>query len=350
MARLQSFDPGLSHPSMIEHLEQYIQYWTLTLWFLKCNQLFTACQIRAFRHRDVTQERAEMHKRARYATCRYISLLSSPYIRLQLFLGYLHLTLCAVMRSAKNQYALLLRLQAPASTAFPRHIATLTHGWQSAHETKRSCSFAWIARRGRPSLDGSFDTHLMKALSRRISTKASSPKICPTEITGDATVGRVARILSESRAAIEVYCTSAKKRREAATEKQIGINVVKWLRQLGGLDEHHIISQQFCRNLGWFLVAEGNEDAMISLLIEEGSSQIESAQSEKISRDRFNAPGKDGNRIRRRHDQLSSLMAGHAALSPDGTADGAIRCLQSILAVAGRAGPNKLSFGGAHQS
>lgn len=95
---------------------------------------------------------------------------------------------------------------------------------------------------------------------------------------------QIAETLSQFRFDIESSNVSARSRRETARKQQNGIRIVKWLRQLEGLDEEHVLPKQFCSDLGWLLVAEGNEEAMISWFVEEGERWIKSKYFVKITK------------------------------------------------------------------
>jgi hypothetical protein len=147
----------------------------------------------------------------------------------------------------------------------------------------------------------------------------------PITISENATIDEVAALLRAHREEIEEFSKSPRRRRELAVTRNIGLQALTWLQQLEGLDEQHVLPKQPCLDLGWLLVAEGNERAMISWLVEESSHVRSSQDRVKPSRANYHDVGVIGNRIRRRHDQLGGLIDGHVAL---GNVDDAIRCLR----------------------
>jgi hypothetical protein len=77
--------------------------------------------------------------------------------------------------------------------------------------------------------------------------------------------------LRAHKADIEASRKSAGKRRELASTRNIGLQALDWLKQLDGLDEQNVITKECCNDLGWLLVAEGNEKVMVSWFMEEGA-------------------------------------------------------------------------------
>lgn len=87
----------------------------------------------------------------------------------------------------------------------------------------------------------------------------------------NATVAQVEELLASSRRRVESLSRSVSKRRENGATERIGSRVLDWLQHLDGLDEEHIVSQQFCFDLGWFLVLENADESLRDWLIKEGA-------------------------------------------------------------------------------
>jgi CBS domain-containing protein len=131
-----------------------------------------------------------------------------------------------------------------------------------------------------------------------LSTKPITSTL-PITISENATIDEVAALLRAHREEIEEFSKSPRRRRELAVTRNIGLQALTWLQQLEGLDEQHVLPKQPCLDLGWLLVAEGNEQAMISWLVEE-SSRVRSSQDwVKPSRANYHDVGAIGNRTRR---------------------------------------------------
>jgi hypothetical protein len=177
-----------------------------------------------------------------------------------------------------------------------------------------------------------------KPFCRAGSTLSAKPitSTLPTTISGDAAVAEVAALLRAHREEIKASSKSARKRRELAIARNVGIQAFKWLKQLDGLDERHVITKECCNDLGWLLVAEGNEQPMISWFMEEGTGMLRRfAPPTRVS---YRDPGSSGNRTRRRHDLIAALVGRHPELSLDGTANHAVRCLGVVVSDAIRLG------------
>jgi hypothetical protein len=168
----------------------------------------------------------------------------------------------------------------------------------------------------------------------------SAVETLPATISGDATVAEVAAILRAHREEIEASSKSSRKRRELASARNIGLQALNWLKQLGGLDEQHVVSKECCTDLGWLLVAEGNEQPMTSWFMEEGTRMLGSTLGRVARRTKasFHGSGAYGNRMRRRHDHLAALVNGQVVLSLDGTPAEAIRSLSDVASDATRLG------------
>jgi hypothetical protein len=159
----------------------------------------------------------------------------------------------------------------------------------------------------------------------------STASTLPTTLPENATVTEVARFLRAHREDIEASRKSAAGRRELARTRNIGLQALVWVQELDGLDEQHVIPKDFCNDLGWLIVADGNEKLMISWLVVEGLRWKSSQKWVNITRANYRDVGAHGNRTRRRHDQLAGLISGHVQLSVDGTVDDAIKCLRVVV-------------------
>jgi hypothetical protein len=151
-----------------------------------------------------------------------------------------------------------------------------------------------------------------KPFSRAISSHSTVPATIAlsSTIPEDATVSKVAEILAAHRENVEASSKSAIRRRELASTQKIGLQALIWLQQLDGLDEQHVIPKKLCSDLGWVLVAEGNDQPMISWLLEEGARLKSSKTWVRPNAARYRTLDAYGNRLRRRHDQLAALMVG----------------------------------------
>ena len=97
-----------------------------------------------------------------------------------------------------------------------------------------------------------------------------------------------------------------------------------------------MITKECCNDLGWLIVAEGNEQPMISWFMEEGTGMLgRFAPPTRVS---YRDPGSSGNRTRRRHGLIAALVGGHSELSLDRTANHAVRCLGVVVSDAIRLG------------
>lgn len=182
-----------------------------------------------------------------------------------------------------------------------------------------------------------------KPYSRLFSTHIGRPTALEpsTTVPEKASAVVVAEMLRTHREEIEATTNSPSGRRELACARNVGLQALTWLQQLDELDEQHVIPKQLCMDLGWFLVAEGNEQPMIPWLLEDGSSWMSSGEFDLPSRENYNRMDKYGIRSRRRHNHTTALVQGKIDLSLDGTANDAIKCLHHINTAAQRLGVTK---------
>jgi hypothetical protein len=163
-----------------------------------------------------------------------------------------------------------------------------------------------------------------------LSAKPNTSTI-PITISEDATVAKVAQLLRAHREEIEASSRSARRRREIASATNVGLQALTWVKQLDGLDDQHLIPKDFCTDLGWLLVAEGNDQLAISWYLEESFRLVSTMDYVRPNKITYHGSDVYGCRVRRRHDLLVSLIAGHIALSLDGTPVDAIRCLGALI-------------------
>jgi hypothetical protein len=172
-----------------------------------------------------------------------------------------------------------------------------------------------------------------KSICRASSTLSAKPttSTLPSTISGDATVKEVTEVLTAHGKDIEASRKTAAGRRELASASNIGLQALIWLKQLDGLDEQHVVDKELSGVLSWLLVAEGNEQPLISWLFEEGSRMKSKEKFVKRTKANYHTNDAYGNRYRRRHDLLAALIHGNVALSLDGTAADAISCLRVVV-------------------
>jgi hypothetical protein len=159
----------------------------------------------------------------------------------------------------------------------------------------------------------------------------STASTLPTTISGDATVAQVTEMLSAHRKDIEAISQSPRRRRELASARNVGLQALTWLQQLHGLDEEYILSRQLYDDLGWLLVAESSEEALISWLLKEGSRMLSAGTFARVKRENYHDSDTHSIRNRRRHSLLGALTDGQIALSLDGTPADAIRFLHVLV-------------------
>jgi hypothetical protein len=129
----------------------------------------------------------------------------------------------------------------------------------------------------------------------------STASTLPTTISGDATVAQVTEMLSAHRKDIEAISQSPRRRRELASARNVGLQALTWLQQLHGLDEEYILSRQLYDDLGWLLVAESSEEALISWLLKEGSRMLSAGTFARVKRENYHDSDTHSIRNRRRH-------------------------------------------------
>lgn len=152
----------------------------------------------------------------------------------------------------------------------------------------------------------------------------------PVAIPKNATVEQVRDILAEARRTIEKAHKTAKARCEHAANARLGVGVMDWLERLDGLDSKFELSKVFYHRHGWHSCAEGNEQLLIDRLTAEARYLEDHGYPHMVS-GLYNANVDHGRRLRWRHDQYTSLVHSHAALTLDGTVNGAIRCCQAFV-------------------
>lgn len=149
----------------------------------------------------------------------------------------------------------------------------------------------------------------------------------PWSFPADAKTAEVAELLASFRGQVESSSKSNIKRRELAAHEQLGKRAFEWMKQLEALDQQLAISKEFCKDLCWLLLAEGEESALVTLLLSEAAS-LSRLPRHKL-RKLYHGEDVTGYRLRRNHHLLARLLEAQILLSKDGTANDALGCLSA---------------------
>lgn len=150
----------------------------------------------------------------------------------------------------------------------------------------------------------------------------------PLALPSDAKTAQVAELLASFRAQVEDASLSNSERRELAARQHLGIRAFEWMKQLEALDQQLAISKEFCQDLCWLLLAEGEEPTLVDFLFSEAASFKHLPQCE--FQQMYHDKGVTGYRLHRNHQLLARLIEAHVSLSTDGTPNEALRCLAAL--------------------
>lgn len=166
------------------------------------------------------------------------------------------------------------------------------------------------------------------------STSDSHPRYI---LPKDATVDQVGKLLADFRFKTMKFCSSVLEQREVAVKERLGTRALEWVMQLKGLDETHILSREFCRDLTWSLVAEDNEEVLLEWFWQEGHSlttMFATPPDPDRMRELVSSEDPIGRRFRRRHGFFTSLIEARLCLSVDRTANSALLLLCAVYRAA----------------
>lgn len=163
---------------------------------------------------------------------------------------------------------------------------------------------------------------------RTLQTTTQPPVDGPFTIPANATTAQVIELLASFRSEVESASQSKSKRRELAACEHLGMRAFEWMKQLEALDQQLAISKDFCADLSWLLLAEGEESTLVEFLLSEAESfkHLPQRKFQKLYHDE----GVTGYRLRRNLQLLGRLLDAHGSLSKDGTANDALRCLSAF--------------------
>lgn len=233
------------------------------------------------------------------------------------------------MEALRIQSAMLRRSQMWHVTSFcrytiVRHQSTFTSKTSKAFGSKLS-SRSTLKSPGLQAL--SVQLH-QRIQARTLQTTTQSSVDGPWSFPADAKSAEVAGLLASFREQVESSSKSNIKRRQFAAQEQLGKRAFEWMKQLEALDQQLAISKEFCKDLCWFLLAEGEESALVNFLLREAAS-LSNIPRHRL-RKLYHGEDVTGYRLRRINHLLARLLEAHILLSTDGTANDALRCLSAL--------------------
>jgi len=163
---------------------------------------------------------------------------------------------------------------------------------------------------------------------RTLQTTTQPPVKGSFTFPSDAKPAQVAELLASFRSEVESASRSNSRRRALATRERLGIRAFEWMKQLKELDQQLAISKEFCKDLSWLLLAEGEEGTLVEFLFSEAASDLHLHRNATIRL--YHEEDVTGYRLRRNHHLLAFLIDAHVLLSTDGTANEALRCLSTL--------------------
>lgn len=224
------------------------------------------------------------------------------------------------------QRAILRRSQMWHVTSF-RHYAIVRRQFTFTSETGKALVSKLSSRLtlASPSLEALSVQLNPKTQARTLQRTTQSSVDSPCSFPADAKTVEVAELLASFRGQAESSSKSNIKRRELTAQEQLGKRAFEGMKQLEALDQQLAISMEFCKDHCWLLLAEGEESALVTLLLSEAASL--SKPSRHKLRKLYHGEDVTGNRLRR---ILARLLEAHVLSSKDGPANEALRFLSAL--------------------
>ncbi|GAB7333860.1 hypothetical protein MBLNU13_g05983t1 [Cladosporium sp. NU13] len=144
----------------------------------------------------------------------------------------------------------------------------------------------------------------------------------------DADPSQVAELLASLHLNVEDLSQPNAERRGLAAREHLETRAFEWMKQLEAPDQQLAISKEFWRDLCWFLLAEGEESALVEFQMNEAT--VFSRRPPSDMKQKYYDQGVIGYWIRRNHGLLTGLMDAHVSLSTDGTTKDGLECLLAM--------------------